>query len=73
MEVFAERIKFLRKEKSLSLMSLAKILNVSDTAILKWECNKSDPTAENIKNIAVFFDVSSDFLLGLENFDGTKI
>lgn len=67
MEIFAERLKELRTEKRLSLEKLGNIVGVSDTAIMKWEQNKSEPTAVNIKALATFFNVTSDYLLGLEN------
>jgi transcriptional regulator with XRE-family HTH domain len=72
MKVLAERLKELRKEKKLSLEKLANIIEVSDTAIMKWEQNKSEPTAVNIKQLAIYFQVSADYLLGLEDETGTK-
>lgn len=72
MKEFAIRLKELRKEKNISLMALGKELGVSDVAVMKWEKNISEPTASNIKNIAIYFDVSSDYLLGMENYDYTK-
>jgi len=73
MEIFAQRLKDLRTSKNLSLDRLGKIIGVSDTAILKWEQNKSDPTAQNIVQIAKFFEISADYLLGLEEESGAKI
>ncbi|MCM1546287.1 MAG: helix-turn-helix domain-containing protein [Clostridiales bacterium] len=72
MEVLAIRLKELRKEKKISLDRLGGLIGVSDTAILKWEQNKSEPTALNIKQLAIFFNVSADYLLGLEDDTGTK-
>lgn len=72
MREFATRLKELRKEKNISLMTLAKAIGVSDVAVMKWEKNITDPTATNIKNLALYFDVSSDYLLGIENYDFTK-
>lgn len=73
MIIFAERLKELRTDKKISLDRLGKIIGVSDTAILKWEQNKSEPTAVNIKQLAIFFGVSADYLLGLEDEAGGKI
>lgn len=73
MEIFAKRLKELRTEKKLSLDRLGRLIGVSDTAILKWEQNKSEPTAINITQLATFFGVSSDYLLGLEDESGAKI
>ena len=72
MRELAIRLKELRTEKNVSLMTLAKAIGVSDVAVMKWEKDISEPTASNIKNLAVYFDVSSDYLLGIENYDYTK-
>ncbi|MDE6967757.1 MAG: helix-turn-helix domain-containing protein [Clostridia bacterium] len=72
MRELAIRLKELRTEKNVSLMTLAKAIGVSDVAVMKWERDISEPTASNIKNLAVYFDVSSDYLLGIENYDYTK-
>ena len=72
MDTFAEKLKYLRKEKNLSLLRLSEQLYVSDAAICKWETGATEPTASNIIKIADFFEVSSDYLLGLENDCGAK-
>ncbi len=72
MEIFATRLKELRKEKRISLDKLGKQIGVSDTAIMKWEQNKSEPTAMNVRSLAIFFNVTCDYLLGLEDEAGTK-
>lgn len=41
-------------------------------AICKWENNQTEPRASNIKILCDYFEVSSDYLLGLENEIGTK-
>ena len=64
MEIFAERLLDLRKEKGLSQATLAKALQVSYAVICYWETNRSEPTAPNLVKIADFFDVSVDYLLG---------
>lgn len=46
-------------------MALGKSIGVSDMAILRWENGKSDITGENLKNLAEFFNVTTDYLLGL--------
>ena len=72
MKILAKRIKELRTEKKLSLDKLGKIIGVSDTAIMKWEQNKSEPTAINILQMATYFNVTADYLLGLEDESGAK-
>lgn len=67
LEVFKERLKELRKEANISSVALAKILQVRDTTILRWEKGKMIPTIDKLYSIAKFFKVSSDYLLGLED------
>ncbi|MBQ4098341.1 MAG: helix-turn-helix transcriptional regulator [Clostridia bacterium] len=67
MKVFAERILELRKDKNISQAALAKALGVSFSLICYWETDRSEPTAPNVVKIAKFFNVSSDYLLGLED------
>ena len=67
MNYFAYNLKVLRKEKGLSQPELAKQLNVSKGIISFWENEKYEPTASNIILIAKFFEVTIDFLLGIED------
>ncbi len=67
MEVFVERLKELRIEKGLSLVQLAKETGISKSAISFWENGDRIPTALNIITLAKYFEVSSDYLLGLED------
>lgn len=67
MKIFAERLIQLRKERGLSQATVAKDLGVSLGIICYWETNKSDPTASNIAKLARYFNVSSDYLLGISD------
>ena len=67
MEIFAKRLKELREENKLSLKELAKKINVSDVAISRWENMQRIPTIETLYNIAKYFGVTSDYLIGLED------
>jgi transcriptional regulator with XRE-family HTH domain len=67
MKIFAERLKELRSEKGLSAMALGKAIGLSDAAIIRWENNQRDIKAENLVEVAKFFGVSADYLLGLED------
>ena len=63
---FGKILKDLRTERHLSQQQLADLLNISQSAIAKWELGKTEPTASAIVSVALFFDVSCDFLLGLK-------
>ncbi len=64
---FAERLKELRKDANISSVALAKILEVSDTTILRWEKGKMLPTIDKLYYLSKYFKVSTDYLLGLED------
>jgi len=67
MRIFAERLRELRTDKGMSMKQLAKELNTTDAAISNWENNINEPKITYLKVIALYFDVSTDYLLGLED------
>lgn len=71
--MFKDIIKDLRESQELSQYELAKALQVSQSAIAKWELGKSEPTASALISISKFFKVSTDYLLELEDEFGNKI
>ena len=66
-ELIAQRIKSIRTEKGLTQAQLGEILSVSQDNVSLWEKGKSLPTVEHIINICKHFEVSADYLLGLED------
>lgn len=60
-----------RKKKGLNQVELAKIFNVSKQSVSNWESGKRTPDAQTIEQLADFFEVSTDYLLG-RTFDGKK-
>lgn len=70
---FGKILKDLRTERHLSQQQLADLLNISQSAIAKWELGKTEPTASAIVSVALFFDVSCDFLLVLKDEFDNKI
>lgn len=63
-KMFSEKLKTLRKKHQLTQEQLAEKLSVSRNAVAKWESGAGLPDIENIKNIALFFGVSVDYLVG---------
>ena len=54
----------LREEKKLKQKEIADYLNMSDNAYGSYERGISEPSIENIKKLADFYGVSTDYLLG---------
>lgn len=67
MKIFAERLKELRNSLGLSILELSKKLGVGHSSILRWENGQARINAEQLVDIAKFFGVSTDYLLGLED------
>lgn len=63
-----ERIKKLRKEKGLTQQQLGELLGVQKSAIAKYENNRvSNLKRETISKLADIFNVSINYLLGIED------
>lgn len=62
----------LRKERGLSQQRLADAIGVNQATIAKMEVNRNEATAETIRKFAIFFEVSSDYLLELEDEFGAR-
>lgn len=61
---FGERLRFLRNELDYSLRKMADELDISFSALGKYERNEHQPDFETLEKIADYFDVSIDWLLG---------
>jgi transcriptional regulator with XRE-family HTH domain len=67
MNKFAEKLKEQRVEKGLLQKDVAKHLNVIANTVSMWECGDNEPSFDTLIKIAKFFNVSTDYLLGLED------
>ena len=61
----SERLKELLKEKGITSYKLATDLGISKSVVHYWINGKTTPNADYIIKLALYFSVSSDFLLGL--------
>ncbi len=64
---FSERFKQLRKENGLSYESLEQVLGVSRSTMCRWENKQTDVKSEELIKVLQFFNVTADYLLGLED------
>ena len=62
----AEQIRFYRKQKGLTQEQLAEAMGVSVAAVSKWEQGQSLPEIPMLMELADFFDLSVDALLGYQ-------
>jgi len=65
MSKFAERLKELRLEKKLTQEQLAKETNIAQTTISSYEVDRSLPKIDAIIILCRYFNVTSDYLIGL--------
>lgn len=67
MPMLSEKIKKLRLAQNISQVELGKSLGVSKQCISNWENDNILPSIEMLIKIAKYFNVSTDYLLGLCN------
>ncbi|MCX4361962.1 MAG: helix-turn-helix transcriptional regulator [Clostridia bacterium] len=65
--MFDKRLKELRLQNGYTQKNLADLVGCDQSMIARWEKGECEPTASAIKNIALIFSVSADYLLGLED------
>lgn len=64
---FKIRLKQLRLEKKLTQQELSRILGFGRTTVNEWEVKGNEPNIDTLMKIAKFFEVSLDYLVGLED------
>lgn len=67
------KIRELRKDKGLTQKQLAELINKSPTGVASWEQGLSEPSVNDIRSLCKIFEVSADYLLGLEDEMGTSL
>ena len=72
MRKFSERLNTLRKDKSLSIAELSGCVGLSAASISRWETGQCDIKGDQLIILAKFFDVTADYLLGLEDETSVK-
>lgn len=65
--IFSKNFKELRLSTKTPQKDIAEYLNVSVRAIQRYERGDTEPTFEQLVLIAKFFNVSTDYLLGVKD------
>ena len=63
---FGLRLKELRQKRGLSQADVARRLGLTRATISGYECNTSTPSIEQLVNMAVLYNASLDYIVGLE-------
>lgn len=64
--MIAERIRYLREQKSMTQTELARQLGITRSSVNAWEMGISVPSTQYIVELANLFHVSTDYLLSVE-------
>lgn len=63
--MIGDRIRILRKRKDVSQEELAKILDITTSAVGQYETDARKPSYDVLIKISNYFNCSTDYLLGL--------
>lgn len=61
--LFSDVLRALREDRDVSQSTLAKALGYSRTAISAYETGRNSPSFDDLKKIASYFNVTTDYLL----------
>ena len=65
---FSEILKDFLKENNLTQVAFAKIVGVKQSQVSEWLKGKAKPGYDTLKSMALAFDVSADYFLGLKDY-----
>ena len=69
MKVFGERVKEALKSQGLTQKDFAKSINVQPTTFCEWLNGNNEPPMQAIVDIAKSLNLSTDYLLGIKEYD----
>lgn len=65
------KIKDLAEDRAMTLTELERKLDFGQGTIRRWD--KSTPSADKLDQVATYFNVSTDYLLGRETYEDMKL
>lgn len=71
--MFGNNLKNLRNEAQINQKTLASQFRVTQATISSWENGRTAPSFEQLIQIADYFDVSVDYLIGRTNIDNNYV
>ena len=73
MKVLSERLRVLRNRIEKSQKIVSKELGIPQTTYAAYEINKSEPSASMLVDLALYYEVSTDYLLGKTDTKYTQV
>lgn len=62
--IFSERLKALKQAKNATSVSIADHLGIAKQSVHTWETMKTLPSSDKLVELADYFEVSIDYLVG---------
>lgn len=69
---FSDILRMLRAKHKLTQQDIGDIVGMTGQAVSRWENNLTEPDNESLKKLAKYFNVSTDYLLGIEEREETN-
>lgn len=60
-----QKIKLLRRRQKITQEKLARTLNINRTTLANWENGRAEPDTEQLRKIALYFNITLDELLDM--------
>lgn len=69
---FSDNLRMLRAKYKLSQQDVGDIVGLTSQAVSKWENDVAQPDNDSLIKLAKYFNVSTDYLLGIEKNEEKK-
>ena len=73
MKTYFERLRALREDNDLTQKQIADILGTSQTMYARYERGANELPIRHLKTLCLFYNISSDYILGIERASSSKV
>ena len=73
MKTYFERLRALREDNDLTQKQIADILGTSQTMYARYERGANELPIRHLKTLCLFYNISSDYILGIERDSSRKV
>lgn len=64
---YNDRIRALREDADMNQTQIAKMFNVGQKTVSNWESGRNEPPYDILIKYALYFNVSTDYILGISD------